>query len=241
MMLDYNPVPFDHTYILYDPNDIIAKICVQFSLLPIYLMVFYTSWFLITREIEPVIIVGGHLINELINKIIKVSIKSPRPDFHKNFGRDGGSYGMTYGFPSAHSQFMGFFAGYYICVILLKVPMPKSSKKPICLFAAISMMGVAFSRVYLLYHSNVQVIAGLITGVTLGIIYFIITSVARDVGLVEWILNWPIIKYFYVKDTYYHIYQTFAEEYEVYLQLRRERNEALLSAIIGNEKNSIGI
>ena len=53
---------------------------------------------LITREIEPVIIVGGHLINELINKIIKVSIKSPRPDFHKNFGRDGGSYGMTYGF-----------------------------------------------------------------------------------------------------------------------------------------------
>ena len=98
------------------------------------------------------------------------------------------------------------------------------------------MMGVAFSRVYLLYHSNVQVIAGLITGVTLGIIYFIITSVARDVGLVEWILNWPIIKYFYVKDTYYHIYQTFAEEYEVYLQLRRERNEALLSAIIGNEK-----
>ena len=47
---------------------------------------------------------------------------------------------------------------------------------------------------------------------------------ARDVGLVEWILNWPIIKYFYVKDTYYHIYQTFAEEYEVYLQLRRERS-----------------
>ena len=61
------------------------------------------------------------------------------------------------------------------------------------------MMGVAFSRVYLLYHSNVQVIAGLITGVTLGIIYFIITSVARDVGLVEWILNWPIIKYFMLK------------------------------------------
>ena len=36
-------------------------------------------------------------------------------------------------------------------------------------------------------------------GVTLGIIYFIITSVARDVGLVEWILNWPIIKYFMLK------------------------------------------
>ena len=70
---------------------------------------------------------------------------------------------MTYGFPSAHSQFMGFFAGYYICVILLKSPC-LNLVKPICLFAAISMMGVAFSRVYLLYHSNVQVIAGLITG-----------------------------------------------------------------------------
>ena len=70
---------------------------------------------------------------------------------------------MTYGFPSAHSQFMGFFAGYYICVILLKVPMPKSSKTNlfICCY---KYDGSSFSRVYLLYHSNVQVIAGLITG-----------------------------------------------------------------------------
>ena len=48
----------------------------------------YILWYFILHgfnheKIEPVIIVGGHLINELINKIIKVSIKSPRPDFHK--------------------------------------------------------------------------------------------------------------------------------------------------------------
>ena len=31
---------------------------------------------LITREIEPVIIVGGHLVNEVINKIVKFLVKS---------------------------------------------------------------------------------------------------------------------------------------------------------------------
>lgn len=61
------------------------------------------------------------------------------------------------------------------------------------------MFGVAFSRVYLLYHSCVQVIAGLIVGVTFGIAYFEITSMIRDLGIVEWVLNWPIVKFFMLK------------------------------------------
>ncbi|KAL6453896.1 CAX4 Dolichyldiphosphatase [Candida maltosa Xu316] len=222
----YNPIPFDHTYLLYDPNDVISIVCVHFSLLPIYIMVFYTSWFLLTREIEPVIIVAGHLANEVLNKIIKMAVKSPRPTFHRNFGIDS-KYGLTYGFPSAHSQFMGFFVGYYICIILFKIPMSKQGKKSVCVSAGLSMVGVAFSRVYLLYHSCVQVIAGLIVGVTFGVGYFIITSVARDVGLVEWVLNWPIIRLFYVKDTYYYSYQSFAQEYQSYEQLRKQRKNEL--------------
>ena len=92
---------------------------------------------------------------------------------------------MTYGFLQLILNSWDFSLVLYLCYII-KSPMPKSSKTNlfICCY---KYDGVA--RVYLLYHSNVQVIAGLITGVTLGIIYFIITSVARDVGLVEWILK----------------------------------------------------
>ena len=73
--------------------------------------------------------------------------------------------------------------------------MPKKHKRIICIMAVLSMFGVAFSRVYLLYHSCVQVIAGLIVGVTFGIAYFEITSMIRDLGIVEWVLNWPIVKF----------------------------------------------
>ncbi|EGW34843.1 uncharacterized protein SPAPADRAFT_130821 [Spathaspora passalidarum NRRL Y-27907] len=220
----YQPVPFDHTYILYDPQDVISVICVQFSLLPIYIMVFYTAWFLITREIEPVIAVGGHLCNEIANKIVKRLIKHPRPDFHKDFGL--GSYSLTYGMPSAHSQFMGFFAAYFIYTIHFKVDhMPARKKRFAYLLMITGMVAVAFSRIYLLYHTVPQVIVGVMVGFVLGICYFIASTLARDVGLVDWVLNWPIVKYFYIKDTYYYKYETFQQEHENYLAKRKSAKD----------------
>lgn len=219
-MSEYNPVPFDHTYVLYDPKDVISVISVHLSLLPIYTMVFYTSWFFLTREIEPVIVVGGHLVGEITNKILKRIVKQPRPDFHKEFGS--GSYSLGYGMPSAHSQFMGFFAAYFVCIFIFKMSHFNWAQKLIGSGILISSsILVAFSRVYLLYHTTQQVLVGAMFGALLGLIYFIIIAVARDVGFIDWILSWPIIKFFYVKDSYFHCYQTFKDEYNMYLQLTK--------------------
>ncbi|KAK6202672.1 PAP2 superfamily-domain-containing protein [Scheffersomyces amazonensis] len=220
MSSTYDPIPYDHTYVLYEPNDVIALIAVHMTLLPIYIMVFYTAWFLITREIEPVIVVGGHLIGEILNKIVKRIMKQPRPDFHKDFAS--GSYSLTYGMPSAHSQFMGFFTTYFICIILFKIkPLTSIQKRFASLILLITCILVPFSRVYLLYHTIPQVIVGVTLGSTLGLLYFTATSIARDIGLVDWVLNWPIIKFFYIKDTYYHCYQTFEDEYNSYIKLSK--------------------
>lgn len=218
--MEYNPIPFDQTYILYDPSDLVSMACVHLSLLPVYVMVFYTSWFLITREIEPVIIVGGHLASEIANKIAKTILKEPRPDFHKGFG---GSGSLSYGMPSAHSQFMGLFAGYYVCVCIFKLNHFSLLKKAMCCAVLVGSSSlVAFSRVYLLYHTPQQVLVGSILGLILGPLYFIIISIARDVGFIDWIIDWPIIKYFYVKDSYYHCYQTYEDEYSHYLNLKKQ-------------------
>lgn len=217
MKIEYNPIPFDHTYILYDPKDVISVLSVHFSLLPIYTMVFYTSWFLLTREIEPVIVVGGHLVGEITNKIIKRIVKQPRPDFHKEFGS--GSYSLSYGMPLAHSQFMGFFAAYFVCIVLFKISHFQTSQKLIgCLVLIISSVLVAFSRVYLYYHTTQQVLVGALFGAMLGLIYFVIIAIARDVGFIDWILSCPILRYFYIKDSYFHCYLTFKDEYSIYLQ-----------------------
>lgn len=220
--MDYNPIPFDHTYILYEPSDIISNICVHLSLLPVYIMVFYTSWFLVTREIEPVLVVGGHLIGEVLNKIIKHLIKQPRPDFHKDFGA--GSYGLTYGMPSAHSQFIGFFATYFLCIVLFKVPMPRWQKSAFAAVFPVVGLAVAFSRVYLLYHTVQQVLVGLMVGVVWALVYFPVLSLARDVGLVDWVLLRPFVTPFYVKDSYYHCYQTFEDEHRCHLERVARKN-----------------
>lgn len=219
--MSYNPIPFDQTYVVYDPSDWIATVCVQFSLLPVYITVFYTSWFLITREIEPVIVVAGHLFGEVINKVIKHIIKHPRPDFHKDFGA--GSYGLSYGMPSAHSQYMGFFAGYFMLNVWYRVPLQEHYKYVANTILGASAVLVAFSRVYLLYHSVPQVVVGVVVGVTYGMLFYIVVSVARGIGLVDWVLGWPLVRQFYVKDSYYHCYQTFAQEYYHYSVLRAKR------------------
>ncbi|GEQ68510.1 hypothetical protein JCM33374_g2178 [Metschnikowia sp. JCM 33374] len=208
--MEYNPVPFYHTYILYDPSDVVSAACVQFSLFPIYVMVFYTSWFLVTREIQPVITVGGHLINELLNSVIKHSVKQPRPEFHRNFGD--GSSSLSHGMPSAHSQFMGFYASYYLCVVLLQTPCTTLHKVGMAVFLVGSSICVAFSRVYLQYHTTPQVVVGLSVGVVWGLVYFVASSLVREVGLVDWVLSWRLVRYFSIKDSYYLCYTSFEEE-----------------------------
>lgn len=215
--IKYNPVPFDLTYVVYDPKDTFGLLCVHFSLFPIYTMVFYASWFLLTREIEPVIVVAGHLASEIVNKIAKKFLKEPRPEFHKEFGT--GS--LTYGMPSAHAQHMGFFAGYFTCIILFKIThLSLNTRYFGCLVLMLASAGVCFSRVYLLYHTTQQVIVGTLFGAFLGALFFVASSVARDVGLVDWVLSWPFIKVFYIKDSYFHAYHSFKDEYEFYLSLK---------------------
>lgn len=215
----YSPVPFDHTYILYDPNDIVSTACVQLSLLPVYIMVFYTSWFLITRESEPVIVVGGHLTSEILNKIVKKIFKQPRPAFHRNFGLASSS--LLYGMPSAHSQFMGFFAAYYVLIALFKVPLSRRERISVIVILPCLALGVAFSRVYLMYHTVEQVAIGVALGTTFGSFYFVVTSILREVGFVDWAIQWPIVRLFYIKDLYYHCYQSYAEEHRDYMAKRK--------------------
>ncbi|CAK9438557.1 uncharacterized protein LODBEIA_P27810 [Lodderomyces beijingensis] len=220
-------IPFDHTYILYDPTDIISIISVQFSLLPIYIMVFYLSWFLVTREIEPVIIVAGHLCSEVVNKVMKLIFKNPRPDFHREFGAiNGKGHVLNYGMPSAHAQFIGFFAAYYSCVLLFKIEhLKKWHRRTGSLVLMMVAFGVAGSRIYLQYHTWQQVVVGVVVGVIFGLCYFVVSSVVRDVGVVDWVLRWPVVRAFHVKDSYFHCYQSFQDEYRTYLRQKREQKD----------------
>lgn len=51
-------------------------------------------------------------------------------------------------------------------------------------------------------------------GMTVGSVYGAIVVVLRDIGLVDWVLLWRIVRLFWIKDSYYHNYKLFETEYK---------------------------
>ena len=190
---NYNVIPFDDTLILYNPNDFLSIICVYLSLSPILLLTFYLSWLIITRELESIIVAGGQLINEFINKILKRLIKQPRPHISL--------MGPGYGMPSAHSQFVGFLLSYWSLKLWLQWgTVPNKFKYNLYLF--IFTITVCLSRVYLLYHTFDQIIIGYVIGILNGIIYFGAVGLVRQIGLVDWLLKWPLCRTLLITDSF---------------------------------------
>lgn len=59
---------------------------------------------------------------------------------------------------------------------------------------------MSLSRIYLTYHSPKQVYVGNIVGISCGIAWFLVTSVARNIGLVEWLLQLPPVRWARMRD-----------------------------------------
>lgn len=216
---DLNPniIPFDDTYILYDSTDIISFLGAYFSLLPILILTFYLSWFISSRELEACIMAAGQVANEIFNNIIKNIIKQPRPiGFGESFQND--TLRSGYGMPSAHSQFMGF------CFIYTSLKyatswkgLNKFQRSLGVLSMAILAFCVCFSRVYLKYHTIDQVFVGFSVGLFTGSSYFFLVGILRELGIINWVLNWWILRRLYVKDSCNLAPLTLKEEYEAYL------------------------
>ncbi|CRK25671.1 hypothetical protein BN1708_018173, partial [Verticillium longisporum] len=54
--------------------------------------------------------------------------------------------------------------------------------------------------VYLGYHTTKQVLVGLAAGAACAVAWFAATTHARDVGLLAWVLRWPVVRWFRVRD-----------------------------------------
>ncbi|CCH62080.1 hypothetical protein TBLA_0G01340 [Henningerozyma blattae CBS 6284] len=216
---DLNPniIPFDDTYILYDPSDLISFLSAYFSLLPILILTFYLSWFISTRELEACIMAAGQLANEIFNNIIKNIIKQPRPiSFGDSFQND--TLRSGYGMPSAHSQFMGFLFIYISLKYTLSWKDLSVCKRKLgIVFFALLAFCVCSSRVYLMYHSIDQVFIGFCIGLCTGSSYYLLVGILREIGIINWVLSWWLARRLYIKDSYNLAPLSLREEYDAYL------------------------
>lgn len=157
-----------------------------------------------TREVEIVLLGAGQFACEVLNFALKRLIKEERPPRMN---------GKGYGMPSSHAQFVTFFAVSMTLFLLFRHQPPgpthrKSNHSPMSLLERVfwSTAGlagaftVAWSRVYLNYHTEKQVLVGCTAGMVIAVAWFAITSILRRVGLVAWAMEIPVARWLRIRD-----------------------------------------
>lgn len=118
-------------------------------------------------------------------------------------------HGKGYGMPSSHAQFVSFFSVSLTLFLLFRhVPHPTETHTPFSFFqrfllsiaALASAAGVAYSRIYLNYHTPKQVLVGCAAGALFAVVWFGFTTVLRRAGWVEWLLETDLARLFRVRD-----------------------------------------
>ncbi|KAA8494799.1 Dolichyldiphosphatase 1 [Porphyridium purpureum] len=156
------------THVVYDKGDEWGKVLALMSLAPVFVVVALVAVSLATREAQVLCMLLGVLVNDALNMVFKIVIQQPRPDTSPALLNGDGH--LELGMPSAHAQFMAFFACYLGVMMHSRKwqLMPVHESVVLMLGSSgVSLLAI-LSRVYLGYHTVSQVLVGTLIGMLLG-------------------------------------------------------------------------
>ncbi|RYP79521.1 hypothetical protein DL770_006621 [Monosporascus sp. CRB-9-2] len=191
------------THVHYDPTDPLSYVCAWLALVPQGLCVVYATLIWSTREAEIALLFAGQLACEAINFALKRLIKEERPPR---------MYGKGYGMPSSHAQFVAYFAVSLALFLLVRhrpptarrrrnhTPMSMPERATWSVLALAVAAAVAWSRVYLNYHTAKQVFVGSAAGAVSAVGWFVITAILRQSGWLAWAIDLPLARFLRVRD-----------------------------------------
>ncbi|XP_012259735.1 dolichyldiphosphatase 1-like [Athalia rosae] len=193
-------VPLSLTLVEYPQGDLIGKFLALITLIPFAVIAGFLALVLFRRDLHTIAFLGGIVVNEVVNFSLKHTICEARPLRREvNY--------TEYGMPSAHSQFMWFFATYATIFVFVRLHHNNNSTVSerfwrIIIIASCMAIAtlVAFSRIYLQYHSVSQVICGVLIGILVGIIWFLVTHLVLT-PFFPTIVSWRISEYLLLRDT----------------------------------------
>lgn len=181
-----------------------SYLCAWLALIPQGLCVAYATLIWSTREAEVALMFVGQLACEAINLALKRLIKEGRPPRMN---------GRGYGMPSSHAQFVAYFAVSIALFLLARhrpprphvrrrnhTPMSMLERSLWSLLGLAVAAAVAWSRVYLNYHTPRQVLVGSVAGAVSAVGWFVITSVVRRSGWLLWAVDLPLARWLRVRD-----------------------------------------
>ncbi|KAJ0395847.1 hypothetical protein P43SY_002264 [Pythium insidiosum] len=183
--------PFELTWVEYDAQDPLGAVLALVTLSPVFIMVMYATLVVFQRDLDAMALLVGQLLNEVLNQILKRTIKQSRPHGARMSGA---------GMPSAHAQFLGFFAAYVVAYTLQRMDHRRRAEKTLTIAGAILLaLLVCVSRVRLGYHTTEQVIAGAIVGLISGWLWHLLVATVSP-GLFPRIAGSALGKMFYIRD-----------------------------------------
>uniref|UniRef100_M4BUL3 Dolichyldiphosphatase n=1 Tax=Hyaloperonospora arabidopsidis (strain Emoy2) TaxID=559515 RepID=M4BUL3_HYAAE len=154
-------------------------------------MIVYLTVVVSQRDLDSISMLIGQLASVVFNKVLKKLINQPRPE---------SAFMSGPGMPSAHSQFMGFFAAYVVIYTWKRL---NSRRRLEQLFTISSVIVTScltcYSRIHLNYHSVDQVIAGAVVGVLTGVGWYTFIS-AVSPWLFPLVATSRLAKLFFVRD-----------------------------------------
>ncbi|EDV27592.1 uncharacterized protein TRIADDRAFT_53442 [Trichoplax adhaerens] len=160
------------TYVEYPAGDLIGKLLAYSSLMPVFIGVSFVTLILFKRDLHTMSFFFGLVLNEITSLAIKYSVRQPRPC------RSSEDLATEFGMPSSHAQFMGFFAVYFILLLNVRAYALSSSDRlwNIAISAEVAAIAivVSYSRIYLMYHTTMQVLVGFLLGTLLGVLWFLV-------------------------------------------------------------------
>jgi dolichyldiphosphatase len=143
--------PFGMFYVLVDPDKPLEKLLALITMAPYFIVCALVTLSLRCRELLTITWLIGQLLNEAINFFLKRLLQQSRPAGAPQVGFDG------HGMPSAHSQFMGFFLSFSLCVVLFRIRANLILRLGISISIVLLAFAVFYSRLELGFHTFDQV------------------------------------------------------------------------------------
>jgi dolichyldiphosphatase len=152
------------TAVHYDAGDRIGHLLALCTLLPILISFSIIILFIVNRQLASIQLGIGLIGNEVLNAVLKRWLAHPRPNHSQR---------SDYGMPSSHAQFSGFFAMYMLLLLWWRWRIGSFIKRFI--YSTVVLVGsllVCYSRIYLHYHTEEQVLVGILVGTVVAILYY---------------------------------------------------------------------
>ncbi|ETW01234.1 hypothetical protein H310_06820 [Aphanomyces invadans] len=172
--------PFSLTWVMYDVDDPFGQLLALVTLSPVFIMVMYATLLVFQRDLHIAFLLLGQR-----------TIDQKRPD-----GADMEDAGM----PSAHSQFMAFFATYVVLYTSNRMSKRREWEQKLAIVGVIVLALLVFvSRIRLGYHSIAQVLVGATVGAGTGILWYIfMENIAMP--MFPAIASWDISQRLFIRD-----------------------------------------